>query len=120
MSKFLFIYRDPVEKTGPELSPEEMQANMKRWWDWLGQGKEAGWVVEMGEPLTGDGRVVTSDKSITDGPYPESKELVGGFSIIQADSYEQACQHAMGCPIYDAGGCVEIRQIMDVAAPEPA
>lgn len=120
MPRFLFIYRDPIEKTGPELSPEEMQANMQRWWDWLGKGQQDGWVINMGEPLMSDGRVVQTDKSITDGPYPEAKELVGGFSIIEAESYDQACDFAQGCPIYDVGGCVEIRQILEVGAPAPA
>ena len=118
MSKFLFIYRDPVEKTGPELSPEEMQAHMKQWWDWLGSGQEAGWVVEMGDPLTPDGRVIRADQSVTDGPYAESKELVGGYSIIQAASFDEACEHAKGCPIYTTGGNVEVREIADIAPPE--
>ncbi|MEL7496441.1 MAG: YciI family protein [Planctomycetota bacterium] len=118
MPKFLFIYRDPVEKTGPELTADEMQANMNQWWEWLGQGQQDGWVVAMGDPLTPDGRVVGSNKSVTDGPYAESKELVGGYSIIQATDFEEACQHAMGCPIYAGGGNVEVRQIMEAPAPE--
>lgn len=117
MAKFLFIYRDPIEKTAPKLSPDEMQAHMKLWWDWLGAGKEAGWVEEMGEALTPEGRVVQADKSITDGPYAETKELVGGYSLIEAKSFEAACEHAMGCPIYATGGVVEVRQIMVMDAP---
>ena len=120
MPKFLFIYRDPIEKTAPELSPDEMQAHMQQWWDWLGGGKEAGWVAAMGDPLTPDGRVVQADKSITDGPYAESKELVGGYSIIEAASFDEACQHAMGCPIYATGGNVEVREIAVIENPEDA
>lgn len=113
MARFLFIYRDCVDKQSPELSAEEMQAHMQQWWDWLGGGKEAGWVLAMGDPLTATGRVVKSDKSITDGPYAESKELVGGYSIIQAANYDEACERAMGCPIYQAGGMVEVREIAE-------
>ena len=118
MSKFLFIYRDPVQKSAPELSADEMQAHMQRWWDWLGSGQEAGWVVEMGDPLHPTGRTVQADQSITDGPYAESKEMVGGYSIIQADDYDQACELAKGCPIYETGGCVEVREVMVI--PQPA
>ena len=113
MAKFMFIYRDPAEKTTPEISPEEMQASIQQWWDWLGKGKQDGWVVAMGDALGPDGRVVQADKSITDGPYPESKELVGGYSVVEAPDYDAACQHAMGCPIYEVGGVVEVRQVME-------
>ena len=118
MPKFMFIYRDPVESMNQKLSPDQMQANLQKWWDWLGQGQEAGWVTSLGDPLTPDGRVVQADKSITDGPYAESKELVGGYSMIQADDFDQACEYAMGCPIYESGGVVEVREIMNV--PDPA
>lgn len=118
MPKFLFIYRDPAEKTGPEPSPDEMQAHIQLWWDWLGKGQADGWVVAMGEALTPEVKIVKADQSVTDGPYPEAKEIVGGYSIVQADSFEAACAHASGCPIYPTGGCVEVRQIMDLPQPE--
>ncbi|MFN3190114.1 MAG: YciI family protein [Aureliella sp.] len=114
MSKFLFIYRESANFNPADISPDEMQSNMGKWMEWLGQGQEQGWVLAMGDPLTPDGRVVLSDKSITDGPYAESKELVGGYSIIQAKDYDQACEYAMGCPIYETGGVVEVRQIAEI------
>lgn len=117
MARFLFIYRDPASQTGPELSPEEMQAHMQQWFDWLGSGSEAGWVTEMGNPLTPEGRVVASDGTITDGPYPESKELVGGYSVIEAADFDEACRHAARCPIYSTGGSVEIRMIAEIDGP---
>ena len=120
MPKFLFLYRDCAETAAAEFSPDEMQAHMQKWWDWLGAGQEAGWVLAMGEALTPEGRVVKADKSVTDGPHAESKELVGGFSLIQAENFEAACEHAMGCPIYDTGGCVEVRQVADLPDPSSA
>ena len=115
MSQFLFIYRDPVQKKGPELSPDQMQAHIQKWFDWLGAGEQAGWVVAMGDALTPEGRVVHADSSVTDGPYVESKELVGGYSVIEAADYDAACEHARGCPIYSMGGCVEVREIAVLA-----
>ena len=111
MPKFLFLYRDPINKTAPELSPEEMQATMNQWWEWLGQGKEAGWVVDMGEALKPGGTIVNHDKSFTDGPHAEAKELVGGFTLVQAETEKEACEHALGCPIFKTGGSVEVREI---------
>ena len=118
MPKFLFLYRDPAEKNGPELSADEMQAHIQKWWEWLGNGQEAGWVVAMGDALSKDGRVLAQDMTVTDGPFVESKEMVGGYSLIQAEDYEAACEHAKGCPIFETGGAVEIRQIADLSAPE--
>ncbi|MFK7736481.1 MAG: YciI family protein [Pirellulaceae bacterium] len=114
MAKFLFIYRDPADKDMSAVSPDEMQASMQKWMEWLGAGKAEGWVEAMGDPLTPEGRVVQADKSITDGPYAESKELVGGYSIIQAADFDEACKHAMGCPIYHMGGSVEVREIAEI------
>ncbi|MCA9194950.1 MAG: hypothetical protein KDB03_24430 [Planctomycetales bacterium] len=114
MAKFLFIYRDPITRTAPEMSPDEMQEHMQKWFDWLGGGQAAGWVLEMGNPLTPEGRVVTKDGSVTDGPYAESKELVGGYSMIQARDYDHACELAKGCPIFVSGGLVEVREIAEI------
>lgn len=115
MQKFMFLYRDPIQKSPPNLSPDQVQDHMQSWWDWLGEGKAAGWVLEMGDPLTSEMRIVQHDRSIIDGPYPEAKELVGGYSIIQATDFAAACQHAMGCPIFESGGSVEVRQIPDMS-----
>src|SRR5262249_53489763 len=47
------------------------------------------------------------DRVVTDGPYPESKDLVGGYSLIEAKDLEQAAERAKGCPTFDLGGVVE-------------
>ena len=67
-----------------------MQANLQLWWDWLGKGQQDGWVTAMGDALTPEGKVVNADKSVTDGPYTEAKELVGGFSMIEAENFAPA------------------------------
>jgi hypothetical protein len=48
---------------------------------------------------------------ITNGPYTEIKESVGGYSIVKAASYDEAVELSKGCPIFDAGGSVEVREI---------
>ena len=114
MPRFLFIYREGENFDPSDISPDEMQASMGRWMEWLGSGQEQGWVVAMGDPLAPGGRVVHADKSVTDGPFAATKELIGGYSIVQASDYDEACQHAMGCPIYDTGGKVEVREIAEI------
>jgi hypothetical protein len=56
------------------------------------------------------GKVVKANKSVTNGPYVEIKESIGGMAIIKANSYEEAAEIAQGCPILEFGGNVEIRK----------
>ncbi|HLJ12136.1 MAG TPA: YciI family protein [Planctomycetaceae bacterium] len=107
MAKFLFVYRGAGEATA-KLTPEEMQQHMQKWEKWIGEAMQKGWMVDAGDALTGEGRVVGA-KVITDGPFVESKEIVGGFSIVQADTLDAAAQLAKGCPGMLLGGKVEVR-----------
>lgn len=109
MKQFLFLYRSENSSTPPSL--EEMQANMARWMDWLGSVAAQGKLVDRGNRLHNDGKVVKQSTLITDGPYTEIKETLGGYSIINAESLEEAAQLASGCPIFLAGGNVEVREI---------
>ena len=58
-----------------------------------------------------EGKVVKPNNIITDGPYTEIKELIGGYSLIKADSLDEAADIAKGCPILKVGGNVEVREI---------
>ena len=107
MAKFLFVYRGASEATA-RLTPEEMQQHMQKWEKWIGEGMQKGWMVDAGDALTGEGRVVGA-KVVTDGPFVESKEIVGGFSIVQANTLDAAAQLAKGCPGMLMGGSVEVR-----------
>ncbi len=119
MAKFMFIYRGG-EGEPAEMSPEELQSVMQKWMEWIGKGMEAGWMLDGGDALHPTGKVVQVDGTITDGPFAESKELVGGYSMIQADDLEQAAQFTAGCPIFEAGGAVEVRELVNTGAVESA
>ena len=72
-----------------------------------------------GGPLIYDGKIVTDRNVVIDGPFAESKEAIGGFLIIRADSLEQAVQIAEDCPGFKFGQTVEVRAIgPDLSAPE--
>ena len=58
-----------------------------------------------------DGKILAGRKTVTDGPFAESKEAIGGFLIIQVDSLEQAVQIAEDCPGFKFGQTVEVRPI---------
>lgn len=110
MKEFLFIYRRDVSNL-PEASPEDMQNSMKKWMDWMGGIAAQNKLVNRGNRLERDGKVLNSNNMITDGPYAETKESVGGYSLVNAETIEEACELAKGCPILSFGGSVEIREI---------
>ena len=115
MAKFLFIYRGGKDMS--EYSPEEMQQSMQRWMDWIQGGMAAGWLIDGGDALDHAGQVVHPDLSVTDGPFAESKELVGGYSMVEAADLTAASELAKTCPMPGAGGTVEVRQLMGVGQP---
>ena len=109
MAKFLFVYRGAGEHVA-KMTPEEMQQHLGRWEKWIGEGMQKGWLLDPGDGLTNEGRVVNA-KVVTDGPFVESKEIVGGFSIVQADTIDKAAELAKGCPGLLVGGRVEVRAL---------
>ena len=114
MSQFLYLYRSSDNARQEAMgTPERAQQNMQRWMAWLGQLEAKGHLKDRGQPLEPGGRVVRGKaKATTDGPYAEAKDLIGGFSIVEARDIEQAVELSHGCPILDSGGSVEVRPVM--------
>jgi hypothetical protein len=110
MANFLFVYRSNGDAHG-KLSPEEMQQHLQKWQTWIAEGMRQGWMADPGDALKKEGRVVNAKKVITDGPFVEAKEVVGGFSIVTADSLDAAAELAKGCPGLLTGGRVEVRPL---------
>lgn len=94
-----------------ELSPEQMQESMKQWQDWMG-GIAAQGKFESTNQLGFEGKTLKANGVITDGPYAEVKEIVGGYVIVKAGNIDEAIELAKGCPILLMGGHVEVRDIM--------
>jgi hypothetical protein len=108
MSQFLFIYRGGI---GGSSSPAEMQQQMQRWMTWLKELGEKGFVKDPGQPLERAGKVVAGkQKIITDGPFAE-KDLVSGYTLVEAKDLPQATELSLGCPIFLYDGSVEVRPI---------
>lgn len=111
MADFMFLFRggDP---SWASSSPDEMQKQMQKWMAWM---KELGAKGKLkgGEPLERGGKVVRGGaKTITDGPYAEAKDLVGGYLVITAKDLDEAAELSKGCPILDhALGTVEVRPV---------
>ena len=109
MAKYLFIYRSEPMKAPP--SPAEMQAALAQWGSWIGKFAASGNMHDGGDGLKPEGKVVHAGGIVTDGPFIETKEVVAGYSIIKADSYDKAAAIAKECPVVLFGGTVEIREL---------
>jgi hypothetical protein len=116
MSEFLYLYRSEApSKTQPPPSPEQGQAIMQKWMAWMKELGEKGHLKDTGHPLEGTGKVVKGkQKSVTDGPYAESKDIVGGYTLVEAKDIAQAVELSLGCPIFGSGGMVEVRPILQM------
>jgi hypothetical protein len=114
-TKFLFLYRTHVDAKKP--SPEEAQALYAQWKGWMDKFEKE--ILDTGEGINPAGGVaVVKGGSVTDGPYVESKELMGGYSFIQTTSLERAVEIARECPFAtQPGGSVEIRELRSYARP---
>jgi hypothetical protein len=110
MANFLFVYRHGTDAFG-KMTPEEMQQHMQKWHVWLNEGLQKGWLVNAGDGLKKEGRVVNARKVVMDGPFVEAKEIVGGFSIVKAAHLDAAAELAKGCPCLLTGGTVEVRAL---------
>jgi hypothetical protein len=108
MAKFMLIYRDQAGER-PAVSPEEMQGFLQMWDVWMKQFGDR--ISDTGDELLPTGRVLKGDGTVANGPYVEAKEIIGGYSVVQAEHYEAAIEIARECPIAKIGGNIEIREL---------
>ena len=94
-------------------SPEQMQASIKQWQDWIGGIAAQGKFFSTNR-LGFEGKTLKPNNIITDGPYAEVKEIVGGYIIVKAANMDEAMKLAEGCPILNIGGHVEVRNVMPI------
>lgn len=79
---------------------------------WFKQRSEQGHLKEIGHPLENSGKVVRGkEKTVTGGPFAESKDVVGGFTLVEAHDLEQATALSKSCPTLEFGASVEVRPI---------
>ena len=88
-----------------------MSHRVAKWRDWIQALSQQG-TFTAGQPLQNEGQVVAGRaKVITDGPFAEGKEIVGGYLIVRASDLPEAVEMSKGCPIFEYGGSVEVRAI---------
>jgi hypothetical protein len=110
MKEFMMIFR--MASMGDyNPTPEQLQESIKQWQDWIGGIAAQGKFVSTNQ-LGFTGKTLKPNHVITDGPYAEVKEIVGGYIIVKATDIDDAIKLAHGCPILFMGGHVEVRDIM--------
>ena len=115
-SSYMLLFRNAGADTHAHLSAKERTALAKQWNDWYDglakQGK-----VEHGRPLALEGRVVSGAQGskVTDGPYAEAKEVIGGYFFLKVASLDEATEIAKHCPGLPLGLTVEVRPVADVS-----
>jgi len=105
--KYLFLHRSPTDEQPP--SPARMQEMFAVWNIWKDKFKSQ--VVDMGAKLKSSGKVLTAS-GVMDGPLVETKEIIGGYMIVTADSYDQALAMAREMfGMMGPGTRIEIREL---------
>lgn len=115
MKKFVLLIRG--EDKFEALSPAEMQAVIGRYMAWAQRLREEGRLVDS-EGLAPDSRLLRGEGGkilVTDGPYAETKDMIGGYYVFRAEDFDEAVEIAKACPALDYGGNVELRTEMDYA-----
>jgi hypothetical protein len=114
-AEFLVICRGQWDNT---LSRKEIQNAIGQFYVWLDQLVDEG-KMKRGQRLTYEGKTIGRQSVITDGPFGESKEVIGGYWFILANNLDEAAQIAKGNPCLNYGLFVEIRPIdPQVATPD--
>jgi len=109
MAKYmLLLYHTPVRDQA--VSPEEMQKSLEKYLAWAKKPFTAD-----SQRLAGDaGRVIRPGDGgprTTDGPYSETKELLGGYYVIEAADYDEAVARTLDHPHLEYGGTIEVRHV---------
>jgi hypothetical protein len=106
--RYLVFLRSAPGKQEPP-APEQMQEMYAAFNAWKEKFKAN--IVDMGGKLKPGGKIVTASR-VMDGPFAEAKEVIGGYMVVAAESYEHAIEIARGCPgVVRPGTSVEIREI---------
>lgn len=112
MKEFMLIFRTP-DMDLKSITPEVMEALAKKWQDWLKEIEAQGKMVSPPTRLSFEGKVLKPGGVITDGPYVEVRERLGGFLVVKAANIDEATTLAHGCPVLGRNGSVEIRPFFE-------
>jgi hypothetical protein len=114
MAQFLLLlYDDPSGWL--KLSPEEQKKGIAKYVAWGDKASKAGYLVGSNKLTDDAGKIIRGPKVlVTDGPYSETKEVLGGYYMIEARNYEEAVKRSKDHPHLEHGGTIEVRKIQQL------
>jgi hypothetical protein len=114
MKNYMFIYEGGDPQWHTNTKPEDMQAQMEKWEQWMQMLSEKGQLVSGGDPLDYGGKRVNADGVVTDISTAEFKDLVSGYSVISAKDINEAVEISQTCPIFfDPSVRVQVREVLE-------
>ena len=113
MNEFMLIFRNAMPKGHEKPSAEQMQTMVSQWQNWITEISYLGKYSSTNRLLP-EGKTIKPGKVVTDGPFVEGKEMVGGYLVIKADTLNEAVELAKSCPALEYGGTVEVRSVMAI------
>lgn len=112
MPQYVLFLRD-LGASFPNMSPEQMQAVIQRYSAWRAKVQQDGRTITGHKLRDFEGRVVSgtgSDLKVTDGPFAETREVMGGLFVIEAANYDEIVELCKDCPHLEFGS-IEIREV---------
>lgn len=112
MSQFVLLIRGGYEAY-QGLTPEQIQQAIEKYQVWANGLQAQNRLTAAFKLMDDGGRLVEmrGGQMVIDGPFAETKETIGGYFLIHAADYAEACVLAEGCPVLGEGGSVEVREI---------
>lgn len=110
-SQFLILLRQPP---GGAPQPEELKKIMAQFQIWMDDIRARHLVLSSNGLVPTTGRVLRGPNGLTeiDGPYAETKEIMGGYVLLEADTFDEAVAAGRACPGLNYGMTVEVRTVM--------
>lgn len=113
MAQYMLFLRGG-EASGVAMTPAQAEANRAPYMAWAGKLRREGKLISAKE-VDGQHLVVHRPNGhvVTDGPFPETRETIGGYFLIQVNDAQEAIEIAQACPILDRGGQVDLHRIIE-------
>jgi hypothetical protein len=110
-SYMLLLYSDPAD--WKNMSPQDSQKALGKFVGWRTKLQDARILLGSHKLVDDAGKVMRGRNhvSVTDGPYSETKEVLGGYFLIEAANYKEAVERARDCPGLEYGGTIEVREV---------
>ncbi|MEW6320422.1 MAG: YciI family protein [Acidobacteriota bacterium] len=112
MPKYMLLLHD-AGAAPDTIGPEEIQAIIKRYIAWRERVERSGYAINGHKLRDGEGRTLRGTvgaPTVTDGPFAEAREVIGGLFIIEAGSYDEVVALSRDCPHLEFG-TIEIREV---------